>query len=100
MYRIHFEEPPASRGVGNPGELSNFLSNIDENHRGRWVRLDKNRKHIAYLYGLRKQKFPNMEIVTRKNPNGTFGVWVRFHDEPVVTKPRGRNATKQTSKKS
>jgi hypothetical protein len=95
MYRIIFEAPPSPRGVGAPGELSKFLQNLDENHRGEWVRLSKARKHISYLFNIRKAKFPNMEIVTRKNPNGTFGVWVRFHNEPVKTVPRGRNAKKK-----
>lgn len=94
MYRIIFEAPPASRAGAAPGALTGFLQNLDVNHRGKWVRLSKNKKHISYLFGMRKNKFPNMEIVTRKNDNGTFGVWVRFHDEPVKVVPRGRQAAK------
>jgi len=94
MYRIIFEEPPVSTRLGAPGTLTKFLTNLDNNHRGEWVRLYKNAKHISYLFSVRKNKFPNMEIVTRKNQNGTFGVWIRFHDEPVKTVPRGRVAKK------
>jgi hypothetical protein len=95
-YRIVFEEPPASRSGEHSGhsELINFLTNLDENHRGKWARLAKSRKHISYIYNLRKNRFPNMEIVSRRNNDRTFGVWVRFHDAPVkVRNSGGRKAT-------
>lgn len=89
-YRIIFEEPPASRTGQRPeNELTEYLTNLDQNHRGKWARLAKSRKHISYLYNLRKSKFPNMEIVTRRNADRTYGVWVRMTDAPVPTRSRG-----------
>lgn len=97
-YRIIKEAPPAStQGRTNSG-LRAFLTECDTNHRGEWLRLTKSQKNISYLYIVRRNYFPNMEIVTRKNTNGTFGVWVRFHDKPVKT--RSNVGRKKAVKKS
>lgn len=91
-YRLVFEEPPASRAGRRPDAgVATFyqkLAHINENHKNTWVRLFKNKKHISSLYSIRKDKFPNMELVTRKNQNGTYGVWVRFGDKPVKVRRR------------
>jgi hypothetical protein len=95
-YRLVFEEPPTSRAGRRPTTAGNAfakkLAHINENHRNEWVRLFSNKKHISNLYSIRKNAFPNMELVTRKNTNGTYGVWVRFVDKPV--KVRRRTTTK------
>lgn len=87
MYRIIKQNPPDAQ-YGAPESLSKFLRELDTNHRGDFYLLDKKRKHLAYLYQLRRKQFPNMEIVTRKNKDGTFGVWVKFHDDPVELRIR------------
>jgi len=93
-YRIVFEEPPAARrGQASNGSLQKLIEDLDKNHRNKWARESKARKHISYLYGLRK-KYPNMRIATRKNPNGTFGVWIRMEDAPVALQHNGSKTKK------
>ena len=50
--------------------------------------LDRKKKNIGYLYALKK-KHPNLAIQTRKNKDGTYGVWIK-----VGRKPRLRKAVK------
>jgi len=77
-YRIIIEDPPAGQkgGPGN-GPVQNLLRRLAEDHPNEWAVLDRSRKHIGYLYVLKK-RFPNLEVATRKNRDGTFGVWVRM----------------------
>ena len=77
-YRIIVEDPPAGRqgGPGN-GPIQAFLARIYDEHPGEFVVLDRSRKHIGYLYNLKK-RYPNLVIATRKNRDGTFGVWVKM----------------------
>ena len=95
MYRIIKETPPPSkRGAPGGGSLTTFLHKVEAEAPGEWVLLDKKRKYISYLYNLRNASFPNMEIVTRKNKDGTFGVWIRFHDAPVEKARRASTIAK------
>ena len=56
-----------------------------EEHPGEWAVLDRHRKHIGYLYNLKKRA-SNLEIATRKNADGTFGVWVKMN--PIATEDK------------
>lgn len=78
-YRIVVEEPPPIRAKAAPKPgLTSLLSQVAQNHPGQWVRITKGVKHTGYVFILKKKKFPNMEITTRRNADGTTGVWVRF----------------------
>ena len=85
-YRIIIEDPPAGRqgGPGN-GPIQAFLKRLFEEHPGEWAVLDRHRKHIGYLYNLKKRA-SNLEIATRKNADGTFGVWVKMN--PIATEDK------------
>ena len=86
QYRIIIEDPPAGRqgGPGN-GPLQTFLKRLFAEHPGEWAVLDRHRKHIGYLYNLKK-RFPNLEVATRKNADDTFGVWVKMN--PVTAEDK------------
>jgi hypothetical protein len=75
---IKLEDPPVSkrgRHAGS-GALQSYISELREKHNGKWACLAKSKKNIAYMYVLRKQH-EDLEITTRKNPDGTYGVWVK-----------------------
>jgi len=78
QYRIIIEDPPAGKqgGPGN-GPIQAFLKRLYDEHPGEWAVFDRHRKHIGYLYNLKK-RVPNLSIATRKNADGTFGVWVKM----------------------
>lgn len=86
QYRIIIEDPPAGRqgGPGN-GPIQAFLQRLLEEHPGEWAVLDRNRKHIGYLYNLKK-RFTNLSVATRKNRDGTYGVWVKMDSVTVAHK--------------
>ena len=85
-YRIIIEDPPAGRqgGPGN-GPIQAFLKRLLDEHPGERAVLDRNRKHIGYLYNLKK-RFPNLSVATRKNRDDTFGVWVKMDSVTVADK--------------
>jgi len=87
-YQIRLEDPPAGRqgGPGN-GPIQSFLRRLFDEHPGEWAVLDRHRKYIGYLYNLKK-RFPNLSVATRKNADGTFGVWVKM--DPVTTEDKVR----------
>jgi hypothetical protein len=88
-YPIKLEDPPESnRGKTSTGALQDLIQRLGDQHPGEWSVLDRKKKNIGYLYALRK-KHPTLQIRTRKNKDGTFGVWLK-----VGRKPRLRKAVK------
>lgn len=78
QYRIVLENPPAPRqGRPGMGALQRFLLELESTHPGEWAVLDRSRKHIGYIYNLKK-KFPNLNVNARQNDDGTYGVWVKM----------------------
>ena len=81
-YRIKLEDPPESnRGKASTGALQDLIRRLGEEHPGQWSVLDRKKKNIGYLYSLKKQH-PKLDIVTRKNKDGTFGVWIKVGRKP------------------
>ena len=88
-YRIQLEDPPESnRGKTSTGALQDLIRRLGEQHPGEWSVLDRKKKNIGYLYALKK-RHPSLQIQTRKNKDGTYGVWIK-----VGRKPRLRKAVK------
>jgi|TARA_Y100001951_G_C11219243_1_gene227711 hypothetical protein len=88
-YRIKLEDPPESnRGKSSTGALQDLIQRLGDQHPGQWSVLDRKKKNIGYLYALKK-RHPNLQIQTRKNKDGTYGVWIK-----VGRKPRLRKAVK------
>ena len=88
-YRIKLEDPPESnRGKASTGALQDLIRRLGEQHPGEWSVLDRKKKNIGYLYALKK-RHPSLQIQTRKNKDGTYGVWSK-----VGRKPRLRKAVK------
>ena len=87
---IRLEDPPASARGKAPagGALADLIQRLGDQHPGQWSLLDRKKKNIGYLYALKK-KHPNLAIQTRKNKDGTYGVWIK-----VGRKPRLRKAVK------
>ena len=90
-YRIKFVESPPEAKIGRPASrketLNETLTRLDNNHRGKWARIGTTHKNVGFIYTVRKNNFPNMEIVTRtvqsgKN-KGSHEMYVRFHDKPI-----------------
>jgi hypothetical protein len=78
QYQIVLETPPEpQRGRPGHGNLQKFLARLEEEHPGEWSVLDRNRKHIGYIYNLKK-KYPNLSVNARQNDDGTYGVWVKM----------------------
>ena len=68
QYRIIIEDPPAGRqgGPGN-GPIQTFLKRLLDEHPGEWAVLDRHRKHIGYLYNLKK-RFPKaLKALKKRN---------------------------------
>ena len=60
QYRIVLEDPPApQRGRPGGGNLQRYLQRLEEEHPGEWAVLDRTRKHIGYIYNLKK-KYSNL----------------------------------------
>ena len=87
------EDPPAAARGKAPagGALADLIQRLGDQHPGQWSLLDRKKKNIAYLYSLKK-RHPKLEVTTRKNKDGTHGVWLR------VGKPK-RKVVKKASKK-
>lgn len=82
-YRIVLQDPPPR--VNRNGRqtkvdtLRDLLRQIDAEHPDRWVLIDKASKKQSTFYYLRKEEFPQMEIVTRKNADGkSSAVYLRM----------------------
>ena len=78
-YSIRLEEPPASRrgkSRAGKGALADLIKRLGNDHPGEWALLDRKKKNIGYLYNMKK-KNPRLNITTRKNADGTFGVWIK-----------------------
>ena len=83
QYRIVLENPPAPRqGRPGMGVLQRFLIELETAHPGEWAVLDRSRKHIGYIYNLTK-RYSNLEVQTRLNDDGTYGVGVKMNAEAV-----------------
>ena len=65
------------------GALQRFLIDLETQHPGEWAVLDRSRKHIGYIYNLKK-KFPNLDVNARQNDDGTYGVWVKMEKADKV----------------
>lgn len=78
QYKIVVEEPPAPASAKRGNSLPDLLVKVHDRHHGKWVRIAKNVKHTGYIFLLKRQKFPTMQITTRKNSDGTSGIWVKF----------------------
>ena len=87
---IRLEDPPNSNRGKAPagGALQDLIQRLGAEAPGQWSLLDRKKKNIGYLYALKKQH-PNLQIQTRKNKDGTYGVWIK-----VGRKPRLRKAVK------
>lgn len=86
QYQVVIEDPPAQqRGRPGNGNLQRFLLTLEETHPGEWCVLDRSRKHIGYIYNLKK-RYPNLEVQTRLNDDGTYGVWVKMNKAEAVAK--------------
>jgi len=84
QYQVVIEDPPAQqRGRPGNGNLQKFLQTLEETHPGEWAVLDRSRKHIGYIYNLKK-KFPNLDVNARQNDDGTYGVWVKMEKADKV----------------
>lgn len=80
IYKVVVEDPPARSPRRNrENTLIGLLEGVAKAYPNRWVRITKNVKHTGYIFILKKSNFPNMEITTRRNADGTSGVWVKFH---------------------
>ena len=78
-YSIRLEEPPASRrgkSRAGKGALADLINRLGSEHPGEWALLDRKKKNIGYLYNMKKRD-PRLNITTRKNADGTFGVWIK-----------------------
>ena len=78
-YSIRLEEPPASRrgkSRAGKGALADLIKRLGDEHPGEWALLDRKKKNIGYLYNMKKRD-PRLNITTRKNADGTFGVWIK-----------------------
>ena len=85
-YRIKLEDPPESnRGKASTGALQDLIRRLGEQHPGEWSVLDRKKKNIGYLYALKK-RHPNLQIQTRKNKDGTYGVWIKVGRKPRLRK--------------
>ena len=80
---IKLENPPESARGRAPagGALADLIQRLGDQHPGEWALLDRKKKNIGYLYSLKKQH-PKLDIVTRKNKDGTFGVWIKVGRKP------------------
>ena len=84
QYQVVLEDPPAQqRGRPGNGNLQRFLLELEETHPGEWCVLDRSRKHIGYIYNLKK-RYPNLSVQTRQNDDGTYGVWVKMDKAEAV----------------
>jgi hypothetical protein len=91
---IKLENPPESARGRAPagGALADLIQRLGDQHPGEWALLDRKKKNIAYLYSLKK-RHPKLEVTTRKNADGTHGVWLR------VGKPKRKVARKAPTSK-
>jgi hypothetical protein len=80
--KIRLENPPDSkRGRhATSGAIQTYIKTLREEHPGQWAVLDRKKKNIAYLYALKKQH-KDLEVTTRKNTDGTHGVWLKVGSE-------------------
>ena len=80
--KIRLETPPDSkRGRhATAGAIQTYIKTLREEHPGQWAVLDRKKKNIAYLYALKKQH-KDLEVTTRKNTDGTHGVWLKVGKE-------------------
>ena len=76
--KIKLEDPPASkRGRhATSGALQTYIKTLREEHPGQWAVYSRSQKHVAYMYALKKSN-KDLEVATRKNADGTHGVWMK-----------------------
>ena len=94
--KVRLENPPDSkRGRhATSGAIQTYIKTLREEHPGQWAVLDRKKKNIAYLYALKKQH-KDLEVTTRKNTDGTHGVWLKVGSERrATTEAKRRKATK------
>lgn len=83
-YRIVLEEPPSLAAKAKVKKapqrslLRQFIDRVDSEYPDKWVVAERSVKTASMFYYIRKHNYPHMEVVTRRNPDKTFGVWVRM----------------------
>ena len=82
IIKIRLEDPPVSKRGRHAtgGALQTYIKNLREEYPGQWALLDRKKKNVAYLYALKKSN-KDLEVATRKNADGTHGVWLKVGKE-------------------
>ncbi len=96
QYRIVLQEPPKHHmgRIPGGGAIQHYIERLGKEAPGQWALFEKNRKHLAYLYGLKK-KTPGLEMRVVSNGNKTFQIYFRY--TPTVAEEV--KAPKKTSAK-
>ena len=89
QYRIVLQEPPAPHigRVPGGGVIQHYIARLGQEAPGQWALFEKSRKHLAYLYQIKKNT-PGLEMRVVSNGNKTFQIFFRY------TPPVGEEATK------
>jgi hypothetical protein len=99
--KIRLENPPDSkRGRhATAGAIQTYIKTLREEHPGQWAVLDRKKKNIAYLYALKKQH-KDLEVTTRKNTDGTHGVWLKVSSEAKAKAVKATEAKRRAKLKA
>lgn len=84
---LRFQNPDVKRGrPAGSGPVQNYMKRLAK-HPNRWALFSNSYKSPNGLLRFRKE-YPGLEIVSRKNPNGTYKVWVRINSVSQTVHPQ------------